>query len=114
MPTHEFVCDDCGVRIEDNTTKEIHRCYKCGKDMRWDSRVAIHSNYDRPIVSDALAINPEQIPEHRRLFPNIEVRPDGRPVFDNFTDHEGYMKKCGIIKQPQKSRGIKSKKATRK
>ncbi len=111
MPIHEFVCDKCSVRIEDSNTKDIHFCPMCGKGMRWDCRVAIHGNYKHPVHSDALAVPEHQRAEHERLFPNIELDGDCRPVFDNFTDHEAYLKKTNMIKQPQKIRA-KSKKAT--
>ena len=102
MVDHYFTCDDCGITIQDHTTKKIHRCYKCGKDMRWDLDIAIHGNYQRPIHSDALAISPTQIAEHKKLFPNIRLDKACRPIFEKFTDHEAYMKKCGIMKHPQK------------
>jgi hypothetical protein len=61
-------------------------------------------SYHRPIVSDSLAINPEQIPEHKKTFPDIKVTPEGQPVFDNYSDHEKYLKKCNIEKVPQKKK----------
>jgi len=63
--------------------------------------------YSHAIVSDSLAMNPDQIAEHRRLFPNIQVTREGQPVFDNYADHDAYLKKCNIVKQPKskKKRG---------
>lgn len=102
MIDHYFTCDDCGITIQDHTTKEIHRCPKCGKDMRWDLNIGIHGNYKYPIHSDALAISPTQIAEHKRLFPNIRLDKTCRPIFEKFTDHEAYLKKCNVMKHPQK------------
>ena len=102
MIEHTFVCDECGVEVKDRTTKEIHRCYKCGKDMRWDTRVGIHGNYQNPIHSDALAVNPEQRKEHERMFPNVRLDGQNRPVFDNFVDHQNYLDKTGFVKRTQK------------
>jgi len=102
MAIHRFVCNECNVIIEDTTTKGIHKCPKCGADMTLDCKIAIHGNYTHPIHSDALAISPTQIAEHKRLFPNIRLDKACRPIFEKFTDHEAYMKKCNIIKHPQK------------
>ena len=102
MAVHRFVCDKCKVFIEDTTTKGVHKCPKCKQDMSLDCRVAIHGNYRTPVHSDAMAISPTQVAEHKRLFPDIEIDGQCRPVFDNFTKHEDYMKKCGIVKTPQK------------
>jgi len=102
MIDHYFTCDDCGITIQDHTTKEIHRCYKCGKDMRWDLNISIRGNYRHPVHSDALAISPDQIQEHKQLFPNIELDSQCRPIFDNFTRHENYLKKTGFKKATQK------------
>ncbi len=110
MATHRFVCDECNVCVEDTTTKGIHTCPECGKDMRWDLNIAIHGNYRTPIHSDSMAISPDQRAEHERLFPDIKLDAQCRPIFDNFTKHENYMKKCDIVKAPQK---IKRKSAKR-
>lgn len=103
MITHTFICNSCGLIATDTDTKKIHVCGECGKDMRWDlDGIAIHGNYLHPVHSDSLAINPDQVEEHRKLFPNIEVDKQCRPIFDNFVDHENYLKKCNIVKHPQK------------
>lgn len=107
MITHTFICDDCGTVVRDTTTKIIHKCPKCGQDMRWDVNVAIHGNYAHPIHSDSLAINPSQRAEHERLFPNIRLDKQNRPVFDKFVDHENYLKKTGFVKKRQKLKRIK-------
>jgi len=104
MATHRFTCDKCNIFIEDNTIKGIHKCPKCSEDMALDCKVAIHGNYRNPIISDSLAVSPDQIEEHRRLFPDIKMHDDGRPEFDNFTKHEAYLKKTGFVKHPQKIR----------
>lgn len=102
MAIHSFVCDECNVEVEDTTSKNIHKCPKCGKSMRWNNNIAIHGNYKRPIHSDALAISPSQRAEHERKFPYIELDKQCRPVFDNFVRHEKYLKATGFIKEPQK------------
>jgi hypothetical protein len=60
--------------------------------------------YARVRVSDSLAMSPEQIPEHKRLFPDVDVRPDGRPVFENVKQHDNYLKKTGFRKLRQKTK----------
>lgn len=111
MAIHDFVCDECNVTIQDTNTRDVHKCSECGKSMRWDVRVAIRGNYKHPIHSDSLAIHPSQRAEHEQMFPNIEIDKLNRPVFDNFTDHEAYLKKCNLVKHPQR---IKSKGKTLK
>ncbi len=102
MVIHKFICDNCGMNVQDTNTTGTHWCPICNKAMRWDLRVAIHGNYKTPVHSDSLAITPSQVAEHKRLFPNIELDGDCRPIFDNFQNHENYLKKTGFIKTPQK------------
>lgn len=102
MALHNFICDECNIIVQDANTKCIHKCPNCGKDLRWDLNIAIHGNYNHPIHSDSLAINPNQVEEHKRLFPNIRLDGENRPIFDNFVAHENYLKKTGFIKRPQK------------
>lgn len=112
MVLHKFKCGECEVTVEDTDTRKIHMCPMCGQEMSWDIRVAIHGNYKRPIHSDSLAINPCQRAEHEKMFPNIRIDKQNRPVFDNFVDHENYLKKCNLIKHPQrmKAKGKKLRK----
>jgi hypothetical protein len=64
--------------------------------------------YGRDLVSNSLAMSPLQIAEHKRMFPDIEVRPDGRPVFKNFKQHDNYLRKTGFKKVRQKTKAKSS------
>lgn len=106
MPRYDFACN-CGhkqfVLWPMSRSKELLKCSQCGKQMhRKYCFNTPKDSYSRPIVSDSLAISPDQISEHRKHFPDVEVLPDGRPVFDNFAKHEAYLKKTGFRKQQQK------------
>jgi hypothetical protein len=63
-----------------------------------------NKDYGSPIVSQSLAINPSQIPEHNRKFPDIKIRPDGCPVFDNYKKHSAYLDAIGVVKQTKKTK----------
>lgn len=104
MITHHFTCDDCNTTIESKDTREIHKCPKCGLDMRWNLNVNSGTRGDYRFVSDSLAINPEQIAEHKKEFPNVGVLPDGRIEFNSFRQHDRYLKKTGFYKHPKKIR----------
>ena len=106
MPQYDFACD-CGhkqsVIWPMSRSGELLKCSECSGQMYREYNFNTpKDSYSRAIVSDSLAINPEQISEHRKHFPDVEVRPDGRPVFDNFAKHENYLKKTGFIKNRQK------------
>lgn len=108
--THKFLCDPCNIAVEDTTTKGIHYCPECGKPMRVaPPTYSGGCHYKHPIHSDSLAIHPSQRLEHERMFPNIEIDGQNRPVFNKYVDHEAYLKKCGFVKQPKKikRKGIK-------
>lgn len=102
MATHRFICTCSDIIVEDTTTKGVHKCPICEEDMALDCKIAIHGNYRIPIHSDSMAISPDQRAEHERLFPNTRLDNQCRPIFENFKQHENYMKKCGIVKAPQK------------
>ncbi len=106
MPQYNFACD-CGnkqsVIWSMRDAGKILECSQCGQDMYREYNFSVGGDtYSKPLVSDSLAINPEQIPEHREHFPDVEVLPDGRPKFENFKQHDNYLKKTGFVKQTQK------------
>lgn len=76
--------------------------------------VAIHGNYKNPIHSDSLAIHPDQRAEHEQTFPNIKLDGQNRPIFDNFVDHENYLKKTGFVKLASKEKTLGRKRKTYK
>jgi len=57
---------------------------------------------NRPLVSDSLAVAPQQVEEHRRTFPDIPLTKEGQPVFTNYKQHENYLKKTGFVKLKSK------------
>ena len=107
MITHHFECEnkECQHRIEDTNTKGVHMCEKCGSEMFWDMRPFMNgSTGDYSLISDSLAMNPDQIAEHNIRFPNIKVHPDGRPEFTSVRQHHHYLEQIGFVKQPQRIR----------
>jgi len=102
MAQHRFVCDTCGNTLTDTNTKGVHVC-ECGETMRWDVTIT-QSRGDYNHTSDSLAFHPDDIPEHRQRFPDIEVTPEGRPCFTSTKQQEKYAEKCGFHKKSQRQR----------
>lgn len=111
MPRYDYDCPVCNEQVEiikpmsDFDSEEV--CPSCDAIMVKQLSTGVgtpNTDYSRTIVSHSLAMCPSQIPEHRRMFPDIKVRPDGCPEFDNFKTHDDYLKKVGIEKSPQRIR----------
>lgn len=114
MPMYNYECYDCGAkdwdirRIADRNNKT--ECPACGGNMNKSISAAhVRGDYSHKIVSDSMAINIDQIPEHKKKFPDIRVTPEGQPVMENYAQHEKYLKECGFVKHPGKTK-IKSNK----
>ena len=100
---HVFVCDICGNSITDTSTKGVHVC-ACGEDMRWDLAGNASAGGDYRHTSDSLAIHPDDIPEHHKLYPNIEVTSEGQPQFTSVKQQEKYAEKsAGCYKKRQRT-----------
>lgn len=110
MPTYSFRCLECGgqcevIRLMKDSDK-LQLCI-CGADMIRDFQADLpHAakDYNKPLHSDSLAISPTQRAEHERLFPDVKLDEACRPVFDNFRQHDNYLKKTGFIKHSQKTK----------
>lgn len=114
MPLYEYKCPNCNHIVEDfkpaNEAKYLPVCPKCNTLMvRQFDFHAGNKEYDSTFYSDSLAINPNQIEEHKKHFPNIRVDKQGRVGFDSYKQHDDYLKKTGFVKHPQKTKpkGVK-------
>jgi hypothetical protein len=121
---YDYECHECGLKTstvgpatpEQEAEKTGHgdnvRCPDpdCG-GIAWRCYTfnVAGDSYANPIVSDSLAMNPNQIAEHRELFPDIKVTPAGQPVFENYKQHDAYLEKTGFTKAPKKIDGRKKK-----
>lgn len=81
-------------------------CPRCGigivRDYSSEGFVCSADSYRREIHSDALAVCESQRAEHQRLYPDIPLDSECRPVLSNFRQHEDYMKKRGAHKLPSR------------
>jgi len=103
MAQHTFICSVCGYTCVDTSSKGVHVCPNDGTDMVWDlsgANIALDGDYD--FTSQSMAINPCQAAEHRALFPDVEVKPDGCIRFDSVRKRERYMDVCGFHKPMSK------------
>lgn len=115
---HSDHCSECGQLCSKIKQEERFKCPDCGSQMSYfeyeDFNEAeftdfaapevIDGHYREPLHSDTLAINPEQVAEHKEHFPNIELDDECRPVFHTVKEHEEYLEKCGIHKPINKMR----------
>jgi len=103
MMRHTFVCDSCNIDRWDTDTKKVHICERCGEEMRWDLRGNASGQGDYHHTSDSLAFHPDDIPEHRKLFPGVEVTPEGQPQFTSVKQQERYAERsAGCYKKRQR------------
>lgn len=116
MPQYLYLCERCGHEHVDtrgmNDPEPQFRCVSCADEgldqlimkrnyVKEGTNVGIHE-YAKPLESHSLAIHPDQIPEHRREHPEIDVRRDGVILFRDTQQHDKYLKKIGWEKRPQK------------
>jgi phage FluMu protein Com len=103
MATHTFRCDKCNTEILDKNSRVTHFCPQCKRPMRWVINFYPgNKEYGQTKWSDSLAINPSQIEKHKKLFPDIRVDKEGRLGFDNYKQHDNYLKQTGFEKLPQR------------
>ena len=110
MPTYVFKCSDCDTEVEKvlpmSQSQLGPTCQQCGTSMQRnyasEHAHASADSYATPIHSDALAISPDQVEEHRRMFPDIELDSECRPVFTKYSTHDAYLEKAGFVKHPNK------------
>ncbi len=122
MPFYLFRCSEHNTEAEIFCTMskcpregmgEYPECPDCGKEMARDFMEERGGKgckkYGQPFVSQAMAISPDQIEEHGRLFPDVKVQSDGCITFDSVAQHDKYLKATGFHKEPQriKAKGVR-------
>jgi DNA-directed RNA polymerase subunit RPC12/RpoP len=120
VPSQKHVmkkCGECGGLYRDNTDIIVYLCPVCSSELLVVSRGLKNDNapevigtpYKKPIHSDALALTPANVTEHKEKFPDIEIDDQNRPVFTNTKQHQEYLDKIGARKQVQKTGRSKGK-----
>lgn len=113
MPLYLYKCSKCegtGERYHSITKRPANTipCPNCGEPMGRDIRAEMPNvsghTYTTPLHSDSLAISPSQREEHQRLFPNVELDNQNRPVLTDVKQHDDYIQKRGFEKLPQKTK----------
>ena len=111
MPIYCYRCPRCDATYETikpmSQSDETEECWQCAATMERDmsaegGAAPVGCENANTFWSDSLAINPDQIPEHRRLFPDIPVDSGGRPGFTSHKQRERYIEVCGFEKKPAK------------
>jgi len=106
--TYCFVCPICGKRktvsrpMRNSSLPEI--C-NCGQEMIRNyqmERGSVRGDYNEPIVSTSLAFNTQDLAEHRRQHPDVELQVDkaghvAYPIFRNLNQKRKYLKARGWI-----------------
>ena len=112
MPMYSYKCFHCGVgktvMKPMSKSDRVEQCDECSRillrDFKADLFHTANDTYDKPIISDSMAVSPDQIAEHRATFPDIRMTDQGQPIFENYAKHEAYLKKTGFVKHPGKIR----------
>jgi putative FmdB family regulatory protein len=106
MPMYTYRCDNkkCGlpfdaqvsVAMRDQTIMCPKCAHTCNRDEIASMRPHTDTGYSKAILSDALGIDPSQIPEAQKKFPSHRYAPDGRMIFESHTERKRVLKDLGF------------------
>lgn len=101
MPQYCYRCQTCKkvttvFRPVADRNKSVS-CVCLGTAIRdvLTERGTVRGDYNRPIIAQSMSFDAIDAKEHRRRFPNIEVRTEGRiatPVFRSLSQKRKYLK----------------------
>ena len=102
-----WFCPDCNIYTNDNTKKAY--CPECNKPMVVkcvDKNAVVKKPnvcrvdelmVDRPRYSDALGVNPDQIPDFKKRWPWMDFDKEGRCLIRNRADKLRHLKVRGFV-----------------
>jgi hypothetical protein len=102
MPIYVFRCE-CGqvqevFRHHPDSPRRGPRC-SCGKTPRRsfrDETVHAETDWTEPLLSESMGVMPNQVAEHRRRFPDINMTDDGRVIIKSRAEKRRVMKTLGF------------------
>jgi hypothetical protein len=106
MPVYCLKCSMCSatrtVLRPIARRNETIPCGICGsgelrRDMANEGVNSTDVEYARPVYSDAAGVAPDQVPEHRRRFPDIPITDDGRVIFTSHNQRKRALKQLGFV-----------------
>jgi hypothetical protein len=74
------------------------------RDYVGDSVHVGNHEYGSPLHSDSLAVSSLQREEHQRLFPDVPLDSQCRPILSNYKQHDAYIQRRGFEKLPQRKK----------
>ena len=102
-----YKCPECGERGEVsrsiNDDEDFPACPLCNTLMERDwqaENTSVSGDYHDPIVSRSMAIHPDEVAEHRKRFPHIQLKNvDGffAPVLTNLRERRAYTRARGWV-----------------
>lgn len=107
MPQYCYRCNTCGkVFTEFRTVKNRNLPTPCDCHKPTNPGIlerdilvehsAVRGDYNKPLVAQSMSFDAIDVAEHRKRFPGVEVRTEGRiatPVFKSLSQKRGYLKK---------------------
>lgn len=108
MPEYTFICDDCGSRETTHASMsnapKPGKCSACGGKQYQDYGVPmiLGASSGKSILSQSMAVSPQQVSEHRDKFPDVGVHSDGVLEFKSQKQKDNYMEKTGFYQPPSK------------
>lgn len=106
MPVYTYKCDNCGRREDQyRTMRNRNRRLPCGvcqkglleRAFTEEMVNSTEQDYAKPVLSDAMGVHPSQIQEHKRLYPDIPITPDGRIECRSHAERKRIMKKLQFV-----------------
>jgi putative FmdB family regulatory protein len=103
MPMYEYLCTSCKKRFDAPQSiaeRDNPIVCECGGRAERDKIASMqpHSEtgFGTEMLSDALGVHPDQIPEARRRFPDHRFHPDGRMVIGSAGERKRVMRDLGF------------------
>ena len=98
MPVYNYECEcgEKGERFVHNANNKVE-CEKCKATMK--QKGSLHFSAPAGKVtrySESMGVGADQVAEHRRVHPEIQLTEDGRVVTHSLAERRRVMKKLGM------------------
>ncbi len=106
MPIFSYKCEMCGYITDEyfksaDSRERYISCNLCGNRAKYNIGAqtvnSTEQDYAKPVLSETIGVQPHQVQDHKRAYPDVPITPDGRVIMKSHAERKRILKRLGYM-----------------